>query len=286
MKAGRVEIVVSSLSAHRAADKLARAGIPLFRVKKRGKNKLSFQVQGKDREKVFAILRGSCYNVEEVRFRGLAFAYGKCLERAGLLLGAAVFALSVWGMQSRVLKIDVVGSGAYLGEQVKSVLLEGGVRPFSAPPRDYSPFVAQILALPAVSHCGFRKEGGVLTVEVQVSDEGKALSSAPLVSPVRGKVEELVVLRGAPCVQVGDEVEKGQVLVEGKEVLGERERKVLVIARAKLSYPVRAEYACGEAEARAQALLDYGECDLVFERTARGYLATGVAYATAAVNLG
>ncbi len=282
---GRVRITLTSLSAERAADKLARAGVAVSAVKREGKNGLSFEVARKDCEKVFAILRGSCYNIVEVRARGLVSVYKKCLAHIGLLAGALLFALCVTGFQSRVLRIEVVGSGAYYEREVRAVLSEKGIKPLSALPRNFTPCTAEILSLPNVSFCEMRASGGVLTVEVWVSDERSPLAGTALLSPAAGKIEELVVLRGTPCAAAGEEVEEGQVLVRPFAVYGEEEREVVVIARVTVSYPVSAEYGGTEEEARAQALLDFGgDSELEFTPTEQGYSVTGRAFRSAALN--
>lgn len=283
---GRTVMKVTSLSAHRAADKLAQAGIPVYSAVKTGKNAVAIEVARKDSKKVFAILKGSCYNISEVRERGLALFYKKCLARAGLLIGAFLFVLLVLGFQSRVLSIEVVGSGAYYEREILETLSRGGVKPLSAPPENCTAFTAEILALPRVTFCEIKCEGGVLTVEVRVSDEHSALAPQPLCAPAAGRVEELVVLRGTPCVQVGDEVEKGQTVAEPFALYGEERRDVVVIARVRISYPVYAEYAGGEEEALAQAFLDFGELtELRTERTEGGFAVWGRASVSAAVNL-
>ncbi len=285
-KLGRVRITLTSLSCERAADKLARAGISVSAVKREGKNVLSFEVARKDCEKVFAILRGSCYNIKEVRERGLAFVYKKCLSHIGLLVGAALFLLCVLGFQTRVLRIEVVGSGAYYEREVREVLSEKGVKPLSALPQSFTSFTAEILSFPGVNYCEMRASGGVLTVEVQVSEEHSLPSCEPLLVPATGRVEELVVLRGTPSVKAGEDVQAGQTAVEPFALYGEEKRPSVVIARLKISYPVSAEYAGTEEQARAQALLDFGGDSLLeFTPTERGFSVTGRAFVSASLNM-
>ncbi len=281
-----LQFTVRSLSAQRVPDKLAQGGVELLSARKTAKNEITFTVSGKDREKVFAILRGTCYNVVKVRERGLALFYKKCRQHAGLVLGALLFCLLVAGFQSRVLRIDVVGNGAYYEREVLEVLHEGGIRPLSPRPKEYAALTARILSLPRVSFCEIKCTGGILTVEVRVNGEGSPLTEGALLAPVAGKVEELTVLRGTACVAVGEEVTQGQTLVDNYVLLGEERREVRVIARAKLSYPVSREYAGTEESARSQAYLDFGaDSVLTFTPTQTGFLAEGTAYASAAVNL-
>lgn len=283
---GRLQFTVLSLSAERVLDKLAREGITVFSARKCKKNEITFEVAQKDREKVFAILQGSCYNVSKVRDRGLALLYKKCLGGVGLLLGAVLFCLFVLAAQSRVLKIEVVGSGAYYESQVLGILEREGVKRFSSAPRDSALLSAEILALPRVSYCSMRCEGGILTVEVRVSEEESVKNFEPLLAPVAGTVEELVVVRGTARVKHGDAVEAGQTIVDPVALYGETERQAVVIARVKLSFPILEEFEGTEEQARAAALLKYGEIiELHIEKTDNGYMVSGTAYADAAMNL-
>lgn len=279
-------IEIQSLSAHRVVDKLTGSGIEVLGAEKKEKNTITVWVNGKDRKKVFAILQGSCYNVVGTSFHGLEKVKQTCLKSVGLLAGAAVFLASVCFMQSRVLKIEVVGSGAYYAQEVNEILSRNGSG-FFAPAPEEGAVTAEILALPRVSFCSVKLIGGVLTVTVEVSDENAVLEGAPLLSPADGKVEELVVVRGTALVSVGDSVQKGDVLVDNRAPVGESgSRPLIVIARVKVSFAVAKEYALGEEEALAQALLDYGEIkDVKTTQTKQGVLVEGIAALEAAINL-
>ncbi len=283
----KTQIFVEGLSAYRAVDKLVRAGICVCGARKTQKNGVIVEVNSKDVKKVFAILRSSCYNVKKVRYRGFARWKRSALRRVGLLAGAALFLLAVAGAQSRVLRVDVVGSGAYYRDEVLGILSENGVGTLSLPP-DGDLLCAQILSLPRVSFCSFRHSGGILTVEVEVSDEAAPLSGEPLYAPVSGTLEELVIVRGEARAAEGDEVEAGQLLVDNAVTRGEEQFVVLVIACARISRPFSAVYrAEGEEEALAQAMLETQELrDIQIRKTQEGWLVEGTELVSAQVNFG
>ncbi len=284
--AGRREYYVEGLSVSRAVEKLAGLGVPVLSARRDGKKGLYLQVDAKHHKKAFAILRGSCYNVKRTDRRGLSRFAVFLKKQAGLIAGALLFFAAAAFLQSRVLAVRVTGSGAYLGAQVEEILARGGVKRFSAPPAEYAPLRAAVLALPRVSFCSFRKEGGVLTVDVEVSEEPVPLKKELLV-PATGTVEELTVIRGTPLVSVGEEVRKGETAVAGYLLIGGERREAVVIAQIKVKYPFSAEYAGDEGAALAQAALDFGEIDGVqTTKTESGYLVAGTAHAAAAVNLG
>ncbi len=280
----RVEIEVEG-SAQGAVEKLRKGGIVLLSAKKKGKNSVVLSVDGKDRKKVFAILQQPCYNIKKVCPRGLERFRSKCREAAGLFLGTLIVLPSIFFAQSRVLRIEVEGSGAYLAREVKAALQEEGVSLFSAVPKD-NKIAARIFSLPDVCFVSMKAEGGVLAVRVEVERKEPAASSS-LLAPVSGVVEELIVLRGTPLVSVGDTVEKDAPLVGGYALYGEEVRAVEIVARAKISFPVKTFYEGDEEGARAQAELDYGELfGLTVSPAEGGYLIEGTGFAAVGANFG
>lgn len=283
----RTQLYVEGLSAYRAVDKLNRGGVETLSARKTQKNAIIIEVESKDAEKAFAILRGSCYNVKKIRFRGVTRIAKACRARIGLVAGAAVFIACAVSAETRVLKIEVDGSGAYYGAEIREILSRNGVNMWSAAPDDTSAVEAEILSLPRVSFCSLGKSGGVLKVTVEVSDENASLKSRPLLAPVAGVVEELTVVRGTALVSVGDEVRAGDVVVDNSARYGETERTVIVIARVKVRFPFTAEYALeSEEAARAQASLDCGQLtDLRTHKTENGWLVEGTGYGESSINL-
>ena len=280
------EITVEGLSAHRAVDKLRLNGITVYAARRTQKNEVVVSLSGKERKKAFAILRGSCYNVKKVRYLGLERVKYACIRAMGILIGAAVCLPAIAFLQGRVLKIEVAGSGSYLHREVKDILSSEGIKPFSAAPKKTSALSARILSLPRVEFCSVKTRGGVLTVTVEVSDTLSPTPHAPLVAPVGGRVEQLFAVRGTPLVSVGDEVRKGDVLVGDYALLNERKEYVVVIARARIAYPVKQVYALTEEQARAQALLDFGELStLTATQTEEGWLFEGTGRTEVCMNL-
>ncbi len=281
-----VEITVESLSAARAVEKLSREGVAVLSARSPRKNVVILAVAGKDRQKAFAILRGSCYNIKNVRERGVLRLKKLLSASAGLIAGGALFFAAVCFFGTRVLRVEISGSGAYYEREVRAILKEAGVDRFSAYPSDTGALTAQILALPRVEFCAFRMEGGVLTVEIRAGEETERLTPAPLRVPSDGTVEEIVAVRGTPLVKEGDAVRAGQIAVGDYALFGETKQRVAVIAKVVVRAPVSREYAAGREEAIAQALLDFGELsELEAVATQRGFMIKGIAHFTAAIGL-
>lgn len=277
---------IQSLAPERAIDKLASAGVTVLSARKLQKNTVVVCTDGKDYKKVFAILQNSCYNIKKVRARGVRRVARTLASCAGLLLGAVLFFVAVLFFQSRVLAIEVKGSGAYLNERVKSVLRENGVSFFTPPPRNVNYLTSLVLSLPRVSFCSFSHRGGILTVDVEVSDENAVLSHSPLVSPVAGTVERITAVRGTPLVEAGSAVEKEDVLVAAYALGEEGRTGVIVIAEAVIIYPVATLYDLPKDRAVQQAYLDFGEMEnITVTDTEGGTLVEGLARLRVALNL-
>ncbi len=282
-----VGFTVESLSAGRALEKLRRGGVDLLYAAMPRKNALEVRIRAKDAEKAFAILQSSCYNIKNVTYYGWARQKRRLIRAAGLLLGTFVFFAAMIWCNGRVLRVDVVGNGAYLGQEVRAILAEEGVGRFSPMPSHTGSITAKILSLPRVEFCSLKGAGGILTVEIRCSNGAEPLRSEPLLSPAAGTVTELVVLRGTPLVEVGAHTHVGDPLVGNYTVTGETRRECLVVAKATVRVDVKREYALSEEEALAQAFLDFGELEEIHtEKTQLGCRVEAVSYRVAALNFG
>ena len=195
-----------------------------------------------------------------------------------LAAGAVLAIACVLALERRVLSIEVQGSGAYYEGEVRAILQEGGITPLSPAPTQTALLTSRILSLPRVSFASLRFEGGVLTVLVEVSDEEDVFSPVPLKSPKAGVLEELVVLRGTPCAEAGQQVEAGQTLISERVTYGEREEKVLVVGYAVLLCPVEGVFQGSKEAALEAARLAFGEdAELFSEKTEEGWRIYGQA---------
>lgn len=280
------EFELEGLSVYRSVNRLLSEGIVIQSAQKTAPNHVKIVVSANERKKTFAILQGSCYNIKKSRPLGLMRVLEKCTRAVGLLLGAILAVSAVLMLQGRVLRIEVTGSGAYLEPEIRAILHDSGVN-YLSPMPETNAVIPEILSLPRVHFCSVKGEGGILTVDVEVGDEAQPLVDKPLLSPAAGTVEELIVLRGTALVSVGDSVEAGREIVGNYVLHGEERKSCIVVARVKICFPVSREYALEEEQARAQALLDYGEItELHTTKTAQGWLVEGTCHAEGSMNFG
>ncbi len=230
-------------TAETALKKLKKADMPVYNCKKQGAFFI-FSVKDKDIKKAFAIFAKPCYNIrvrkDSARKRFVSGAF----LRAGLVFGALIFAAAAYISGFFVLGVEVTGSGSYLKEEVYSIVRDGGAvigKPFSA----FDPNVAagKILALPDVVFCNIKKHGSVLVVDVQTeAAHPQYADRRPLVSDVDGKVKSITVICGVAAVAAGDEVFKGETLIEPYVLIGGKAESCMAVGYAELQCSAVYEY--------------------------------------------
>lgn len=245
-----VELEIDGICPQRALDKLAKKDIRLFRVQKMSPSRLKLRVKSKDLQKVFAILRGSCYTVNKCGSVGLKRRLQKLVKRPGAIAAALLVCLLAAAANLFVLRVEVDGSVRY-ASQTQEILREEGLYLFSAYSEQTAERVrARLMRLSGVAFVTLEKEGCVLRVTFQESEETPVPQrETQLTAPCDGVLQELTVLRGVPLVQEGEKVSAGQKLAD----CGEGES--FAVARAVLSCEGVYTYACGDAQgAKARAV--------------------------------
>lgn len=227
-------------AAEPALKKLARASVAVYNCKKRGADFI-FCVKDKDIQKVFAIFKKPCYNIRTEIISPVRRLISSAVLRAGLLAGAALFALFSYIAGFFVLKVEVTGSGSYLKGEVCAIIGEngGGVgKPFSA--LDAPLATGRILALPQVVFCKIQKRGSVLVADVHVdSSPQNTVDARPLISDRDGTIVRLVAITGYPNAEAGQAVKKGDVLIDAYRADG---APCVVCGLAELKCTLHAEY--------------------------------------------
>ena len=234
----------------RALEKLGDGGVSVYDVQKIAPGKLKFRAKSKESEKIFAILRGSCYTVNKCGSAGLKRRLQKLVKRPGAIAAALLVCLLAAAANLFVLRVEVDGSVRY-ASQTQEILREEGLYLFSAYSEQNAERVrARLMRLSGVAFVTLEKEGCVLRVTFQESEETPVPQrETQLTAPCDGVLQELTVLRGVPLVQEGEKVSAGQKLAD----CGEGES--FAVARAVLLCEGVYTYACGDAQgAKARAV--------------------------------
>ena len=224
-----VEFEVTA-SPETALKKLAKADIAVYKLKKHG-SKLHFGVSQEYVEKVFAIFSHSCYNTvirkKSAKMRLISFMK----VRFGLIVGAVVVAVAALASGHTVLRIKVIGNGAYLKEQIIAIAAECGAKEWSACRNLDAPLLqSRVMALDGVRFCSVQRDGAYLLIDVHTDEEHSAkVDFQPLKADIAGEVYRIVAVCGTAEKQAGDKVVSGDVLIGAYE-LDEEENKTSCIA--------------------------------------------------------
>lgn len=240
---------IRGLNLDRLINTLGKRGITLLNVKKYGNKRLIITVNSAENEKIFAIGKELCYNIKKVRDGGRLYPALFLLRNAGLLIGAAIFLISIFIINDLIFSFSFTGSGALYGREITEYLNGKGVAVFSRfSGLDLKTLGESILAdNPHLSFVDIRRSGNRLEINAAAAtDNVKRLEgdAKELTADAAGTVETVKVYRGTAEVQAGQTVEPGDVLVAGYAVVKDRRLEINVIAFVTVISEYRYEFRC------------------------------------------
>lgn len=213
----------------------------------------------RDLKKFFAICEKMCYNiriedkiigVRERKNRPLVRLLGRggavnrarrLASRIGITVGVAVFVVFCYLLDGTLLGYDLKDVPVQTRSGVVRALKDNGAeigRRFSS--LDLTVLSSAVVEGNAdVSFASVSKHGSFLSVSTVPMTAGEALPIADILSPVKGKIVKMAVLRGTQLASVGDEVEEGTPLVGAYFTAGEER----ISTRPVADIIVQTEYA-------------------------------------------
>ncbi len=254
---------IKGVNLDRLINHAKKRGIVLYDVKKTSPKRLLVTVNFNQSQNFFAIAKKMCYNIKKVRYKGWGYPFFFLIKSVGLLVGLALFfSLSIL-FDDLIIGINFSGSGAIYKRQVAEYLRANGVYEYARFSKiDLKTLEDKTLAENGhLSFVSLKKSGNTLLVELALSTEDvKRLNGniEELRSDVIGEVESIKVYRGEAKVSPGDAVGVGDLLVDGKIIVGEQEIKTNVLCSVSLIVGVERHYFFGEDnfEQKAVALLE------------------------------
>lgn len=236
---------IKGLNLDRFINIVKKRGIVLYNIKKEQNNQLIVTVSHKDSKNFFAIAKEMCYNIKKVKYKGKSYPLLALLRAVPYVLGASVFAFIVICANDVVMSINFFGSGSVYKRQVQNYLTQKGIVPyvrFSS--IDIEKLEDEVLAEhPQLSFVSIQKHGTRLNFNLVLSQEKVHKLDGnvyELTAPYDCVIEKMQIYRGTAQVKVGDQVKKGQLLVDGYAVI--KEQKVKINVLAFLTVRVQAEY--------------------------------------------
>lgn len=225
---------IDGLNLDRLLNLLAKKGIKVYKVQKKGIKTMFLSIPANENENFFAYLNYLCYNVKKVGEYGVMRPIAYLTKRIGLLVGAIIFVASSYLTAPVVLAVDYVGTGAQHYLVAQTVLEENGVKPFSYCDLSVSKLADRILERTDLfSFVSVKKVGARIKVNLVKAQTGCEIASKTaenLYSTANGVIERIKVYRGTAEVSVGDSVTQGQLLVGGYNIVGDQTLKTFVVS--------------------------------------------------------
>lgn len=196
-------------------------GIELWDIRWSGSRRIVFRIRASDYFALRHIARSASCRVRIRSRRGYPFALGGLKRRRAFVAGIFFFLIALYMAGSFVWIVDasVPPESRYNSrESVLEQAAELGLHVGSWRPLLHANDLARELALhlPSVAWVGVHIKGTRAELEVvERTLPEKPAGAAHLVASKDGVVEEVIVYKGNSRIQVGDVVQKGQILVSG-----------------------------------------------------------------------
>lgn len=197
--------------------------IPLWDIIQKDAEELWVKVYVSDIGKLRHIARKSRCPFKIMAKKGFPFVLLRAEKRKGLVVGLVLFMTILYWLSSFIWFIDVYSREPleHLSkEQIKAEAISLGLKPGIPKSKINIDDLVQEMAvnLPQLTFVSIEIQGTLAKIEVvekKVIDEENKEKPAHLIAAKDGIIEEILVLAGDPRVNVGDTVQRGQVLISG-----------------------------------------------------------------------
>ncbi|MBR2336887.1 MAG: sporulation protein YqfD [Clostridia bacterium] len=226
MKRGRlfVKCQISEEDSFSLLENLHKKGIYTFDITF-FEQKAVFSVDFADCKKLFAISRNMCYNISILKYYGKVSLIKKAFSKVGLLTCSIALLVCMVAFDGYVSSIKYLGDGEYFATQITEFLKKEGIEERSFLKADLRSVENKLIqSVDGISYVSLSKKGRILTVEAyRAEDEIHAidLKKPKITANASGTVTAINLLSGTACVNVGDSVRVGDVLIDGYFLKGE-----------------------------------------------------------------
>ena len=193
-------------------------GIGIWRVVKKG-DRLYFKIGIASFRKLRLYKRSLPGRVHITKKTGLPFFLARNRLRYGMVAGFLLFCATLQLLSGRVWNICISGNQTVSVERVVQALDDIGICE-GTPVGQIDPEQKRnelLLAEPGLSWAAINIEGSKLTVEVTETKQSQQKEEAPsnIKATEAGVIRRMEVISGVSVVQIGQAVERGQLLVSG-----------------------------------------------------------------------
>ncbi len=213
---GYVEILVSGEFCNKLLNLFALQKISIWNIETDSRS-IKFCISVKNFLRFRSVKGKLKIRIKILKKCGLPFILKKRTKRIGVLIGIALFFITLQILSMFIWTIKVEGNSTISGEEIVTCCERIGVKSGIKRDEINSGFLREKLLLECggLAWCSFNVEGSRLTVNV--TETNSVLNSQPsnIVSDFNGVITEIFVESGTALVKKGDAVCEGDVLVSG-----------------------------------------------------------------------
>lgn len=218
---GYVVLRLQTLRLQRLLQRCAQYGILIWDLRNSGHNEYTLRLSAKDFLRLRPLIQETHSRVRLLDKKGLPFFLRQWRRRWPLLAAVFAFVCTLILLSQFVWIIQISGNHTYTAAELRQLLQEAGVHPgvarWALPQTDA--LAEELLQrAPGLAWADVQQDGIRLHVHVaerSVRRETPLSKPRNLVATQDGIITQMVVVRGAPMVHVGDHVTTGQVLISG-----------------------------------------------------------------------
>ncbi len=186
------------------------------------KNGLRITIDKKDQTQ-FTKLVSQSWKYKVISKKGWGAKLNYALKKIGVIIGAILFIVGAYFSDNILLKVRYGGDYSYFQKEINEVLERNGIKKFTHfSSIDYKDLSEQLYAEnPLICYSLVKKEGNSLVIEVKKSQHfsgGVNANLKEIKATASGVILDLKVYRGVALKKIGDQVEKGEVIVSGERI--------------------------------------------------------------------
>ncbi|VEF47755.1 sporulation protein YqfD [Bacillus freudenreichii] len=269
---GRVLVKVDGQGLELLLNKMTRAGIAVWKVKRLKSDAILFYISLQDIHKLRKAARRFECRISFIRGEGAPFLWKRLFNNSGFLGGMVLFLILITMLSNITWGIEIKGANPETEHKIRKELTKLGVRVGT------SHFLNQDLekiqrgltdSVDNITWIGVELKGTTFHFQVVEKTEPKkqeGRSPGHLVAAKKAVVEKMFVEKGKPLVKVNQFVEKGQILVSG--TIGNEDETKIISARGEVwgktwyetnaEFPLQSTFQIFNGEEKRTHLLRFG----------------------------
>lgn len=212
---------VTGLNLERFINTMRKEGVTLFGARRTDLRTLVCRCHSADLPRVCSLAQEKGWRMRDIRPLGLSAVWARIRQRPGIPIGLCLLLGLALTLSRFVWRVEIHNAGPYRAE-ISACLQELGCTP--GMPRSHVDAKSLERELtyryPKIAWFHVYASGVTLVVDVTqgvTPPEAKPTAAANLYAVRDGVVDSIRVYAGTAAVKAGDAVQKGQLLIEGKE---------------------------------------------------------------------